>query len=144
MSTHRLTMKDIKPSISRTSSPDMISSGNEGEYLPSPSPTSRKSSNLKSRKRSPSSTPSPTVKSKKPKGGPAGIKHDEESKNRKTGNWTKSEVRQLWDAMGFLPVKVRWDDVAQKVDGRDKLSCSNKWRYDMLPKVQAFIDSLGD
>lgn len=36
------------------------------------------------------------------RGRPAGVGRGDSS--RKMGSWTKEEVRQLWDAMGFLPV----------------------------------------
>ncbi|WWC85783.1 uncharacterized protein L201_000649 [Kwoniella dendrophila CBS 6074] len=117
------------------------------EYLPSPSPTPKKTH--KGRKRSLKSnspmSPSPIKKSRK--GRPKGENNKEEKggkNNRKTGSWTKEEVRDLWNALELLPVKVRWDDIAERVPGRDKLSCQNKWRYDMLPKIQAFIETLGN
>ncbi|WVW81762.1 hypothetical protein I302_103758 [Kwoniella bestiolae CBS 10118] len=135
-------ISDIKPTIyisSRESS--IVSLLNDGEYLPSPSPSPKKPTKKNRKRTSSSISPSPKPSKKGRKGRPVGVSSD---RSRKTGNWTKKEVRDLWDAMGLLPVKVRWDEVAERVEGRDKLSCSNKWRYDMLPKIQAFIDTLGD
>ncbi|ORX34685.1 hypothetical protein BD324DRAFT_652949 [Kockovaella imperatae] len=63
---------------------------------------------------------------------------------RKARAWTREEVRALWDTMFIVPTRIDWEKVSARVPQRDKLSCSNKWRYDLLPKVQAFIDSLGD
>ncbi|KAK8845455.1 hypothetical protein IAR55_006168 [Kwoniella newhampshirensis] len=151
---------DIKPvlgSLSLTShtnqmtrNSDMPTCSSTDYHLPSPSPTPRKNKNsTKNLKRSPSFSPAPDSKEKKPrtagkKGRPAGVGGSGAKDGRKTGSWTKKEVRELWDAMSLLPAKVKWDEIANKVEGRDKLSCSNKWRYDLMPKLEAFIDSLGD
>ncbi|WVR03478.1 hypothetical protein IAU60_000469 [Kwoniella sp. DSM 27419] len=99
----------------------------------------------RSRSRSSSAEYRPKADETTPKkrGRPAGQKNNPGG-DRKMGAWTKKEVRELWNALGLLPVKVKWDDVAERVEGRDKLSCSNKWRYDIQPKLQAFIDSLGE
>lgn len=63
------------------------------------------------------------------------------SVSKKSGSWTKAEVRALWEALDLLPVsmssalvnqmgirqaeqrqpKRKWDDVAADVPGRDKL-----------------------
>ncbi|WWD22401.1 hypothetical protein CI109_106892 [Kwoniella shandongensis] len=160
MSKHTTDTEDIKPTIypldiESIISPPALSLENKGtsntkEYLPSPTPTPRKERN-KTHKRSPSFSPNQDIKEKKPrtsgpgnKGRLAGSVGKESKGGRKMGTWTKKEVRELWDALGLLPIKVRWEEVAQKVEGRDKLSCSNKWRYDLMPKLETFIDSLGD
>ncbi|WVQ93831.1 hypothetical protein IAU59_000909 [Kwoniella sp. CBS 9459] len=156
---------DIKTFITLLSSPlpSLSPTATDGrsidEYLPSPSPTPQRPRSTKTRrgargsgkqKRSRSSSsasPSPTQKAKlhkthtqtqtQTKARPAGSVGVNGGK--KMGSWTKDEVRQLWDALGLLPVKVKWDEVAAKVEGRDKT-----WRYDMMPKLQAYIDSLGE
>ncbi|WVF66209.1 hypothetical protein IAT40_000949 [Kwoniella sp. CBS 6097] len=162
---------DIQPFITLLSSPapSLASDRSIDEYLPSPSPTPQKPRPGKSTKTrrgsrgkrsrlssSSSSSPSPKVKietkveaqsksEKKRRGRPAGSTSagtgvgSGTKGGKKMGSWTKEEVRQLWDALGLLPVKVKWDDVAAKVEGRDKT-----WRYDMMPKLQAFIDTLGE
>ncbi|KAK4688012.1 hypothetical protein P7C73_g2103, partial [Tremellales sp. Uapishka_1] len=119
------------------------------EYKPNPSASlspSVDSAVATPRKRQTSAgSPSTPKRSKKePKGKEKETKPPGSGGRKKARSWSKKEVRELWDAMGFLPVKVKWDDVSSKVEGRDKLSCKNKWTYDMLPKLNAFIDSLGE
>ncbi|KAL7418834.1 hypothetical protein Q5752_006518 [Cryptotrichosporon argae] len=73
---------------------------------------------------------------------------------RKKGEpWTKRQTRQRCDAL--LPIPLRpsrplrpqghqLGRLVERVEGRDKLSCMNKWQLDVMPKLQAFIDSLGE
>ncbi|EIW67969.1 hypothetical protein TREMEDRAFT_63853 [Tremella mesenterica DSM 1558] len=142
---------DIDPELKPRDYSPSLSSGGGSTYLPSPKTTPQK---VKSTKRPTSDDNKRGIKRSAPtseeKGSPvkkrgAPTKEDRGGvTGRKMGAWTKAEVRQLWDALGLTPPKVKWDEVADKVPGRDKLSCSNKWRYDMFPKLEAFINSLGD
>ncbi|EJT50440.1 hypothetical protein A1Q1_00249 [Trichosporon asahii var. asahii CBS 2479] len=98
------------------------------------------------RKRSPSavdsdddvSTASPQPKEKKPR-----IKKESKAPGKPSA-WSKAQVRQLWDALDMKPGKINWDHVAAQVDGRGKIACRDKWLKMIRPRLEEFIDSMGE
>ncbi|KAK4685356.1 hypothetical protein P7C73_g4792, partial [Tremellales sp. Uapishka_1] len=102
--------------------------------------------NMPGVKREYTATPEPSdpaTPPKKAKKTPTPRKEKATPDGKKTGGWNGDELLLLYGIMAPKQTKVDWDAVAEKIPGRDKKSCINKWTR-IQGKIQEAIKSLGD